>query len=109
MATGLQDQLHNLIDCFKCEDDVIAGQTAHNIVGDIGHYCLEDVTERDIGEKVCCKPFCVACQNSCKICNPCIYWHVLLDLFNAKQEMSSIFGLTVQHYMSSASLFYGVM
>ena len=51
MAAGLQDQLRNLFSCISSDDPVVGGRNAHNIVGDIGHKCLQDVTEKDIGEK----------------------------------------------------------
>ena len=49
MAASLQENLHALNECFGGEDPQSSGQKAHSIVGDVGLYCLQDVSSRDIG------------------------------------------------------------
>ncbi len=50
MAASLQDHLLDLQTCI-CSSDVRANASnAHGIVGDIGHICLQDVTEKDVGK-----------------------------------------------------------
>ena len=49
MAGGLLAKLQNLHSTFS--DDLQGGATkAHDITGDLGHVCLQDVTEKDVGE-----------------------------------------------------------
>ena len=53
MAAKLDGYLRELIRCLDGEVLQDSAITAHDIVGDIGHCCLHDVTDKDIGEKLC--------------------------------------------------------
>ena len=46
---GFLRELHQCLDGEGLQDNAIA---AHDIIGDIGHCCLVDVTDREIGEMV---------------------------------------------------------
>lgn len=46
---ALLDNLRALHACLKSDDPPGDAVKAHNIVGDVGHTCLQDVTERNIG------------------------------------------------------------
>ena len=50
MAAALQDHLFALQACIGDGDVAGNAQKAHGIVGDIGHVCLQDVTEKDVGK-----------------------------------------------------------
>ena len=49
VMAGLQNNLADLHACLQGDDPASNAHKAHNIVGDIGHYCLQDVTDKDIG------------------------------------------------------------
>ena len=50
MVAGLAAKLQKLHFCVN-SDDLQGGATkAHDITGDLGHVCLQDVTEKDVGE-----------------------------------------------------------
>ena len=53
MAEGLEEKLLELKESFSKEDSISGSQKGHDIVGDIGHICLHDLTEKDIGEETC--------------------------------------------------------
>ncbi len=50
MAGGLQNHLQNLHLCADDGDVVGNAAKAHAIVGELGHVCLQDVTEKDVGK-----------------------------------------------------------
>ena len=49
MADGWQTQLANLHSCITGGDVQGYATKAHDITGALGHMCLQDVTEKDVG------------------------------------------------------------
>ena len=50
MAGLLPGKLRNLHSCLNSGDLQVGANKAHDITGDLGHVCLQDVTEKDVGE-----------------------------------------------------------
>ncbi len=48
MAAGLESRLSELHACFQ-GDPSVGGPRSYGIVGTIAHICLEDVSEKEIG------------------------------------------------------------
>ena len=51
MAGELGEKLSSLHACVRSEDDDGGPAMAHDLVGDIGHICLQDIVEKDVGKK----------------------------------------------------------
>ena len=49
IMAGLQSSLADLYGCLNTDNPSLNAQKAHDIAGDVGHVCLQDVTEKDIG------------------------------------------------------------
>ncbi len=53
MAASLQNELQNLHSCLSGDDLVSNATKAHDVTKTLAHICLDDVTEKDIGECQC--------------------------------------------------------
>ena len=67
-GVNLQGDLLALHNCLRSDVPVTNAQKAHDIVGDIGHACLQDVTGKDIGKLklkyTCHRPMCLCSINA---------------------------------------------
>ena len=50
MAAHLEEKLSELNSCFSKQETIFNAQKSHELVGDIGHICLQDIGVKDIGD-----------------------------------------------------------
>ena len=51
MAGELGEKLTSLHACVSGDGDEGGPVLAHDLVGDVGHICLQDISEKDIGKE----------------------------------------------------------
>ena len=51
MAASLQALLAGLHTAVRENERSVAAQKAHDIVGDVGHICLQEIRENEVGER----------------------------------------------------------